>query len=50
MKLKIDNLQLRDLVDTGTPNDPQDPALKIRIGNNEMMTRRYACIIVIIQS
>ncbi len=45
MKLKIDNIQAKDLFDTGTPNDPQDPALRITIGGQELFTKRSDLLI-----
>ncbi len=41
MKLKIDNIQVKDLFDTGTPQDPQDPVVKIIVAGQEVFTKRY---------
>lgn len=40
MRLRLDSLRADDLVDRGLPIDVQDPALVIKIGNEEMKTRR----------
>jgi hypothetical protein len=40
MFLKLEQLQARELVDKGTFNDAQDPALEIRIGSEEFKTCR----------
>jgi len=40
LKLTIDNLQVKDLVDTGSTSDPQDPAIEITIGKKSFYTER----------
>lgn len=40
MKFKISKIQARDLVNSGTLLDAQDPGLKIKIGNYEFNTER----------
>lgn len=40
LKLTLDNLQVKDLFDTGTKFDPQDPALIINIGKTTYTTER----------
>lgn len=42
MKLKIDKLQVSELVDTGSFIDTQDPCLKIKIGKSEFITERLS--------
>lgn len=34
-------MKARDLMDTGTMFDPQDPALYIRVGDAQLTTERY---------
>ena len=40
MKLRIGNFQARDLYNTGSLLDKQDPCLKVKIGHNEYVTER----------
>lgn len=40
MKLVLDNIQAKDLVDRGSIIDIQDPALVIRVGDEEVKTQR----------
>lgn len=41
MILTIDQLQVDELVDTGSFADAQDPALTIKIGKESKATERY---------
>lgn len=38
MKLILSNLKARDLMDTGTMFDPQDPSLHIKLGEIHQLT------------
>ena len=46
LQLRLFNLSVRDLVDTGTNSgftkDPQDPCLKITVGKVSFSTERYS--------
>ena len=44
MKFKISKIQARDLVNSGTLLDAQDPGLKIKIGKYEFATERWLFI------
>ena len=41
MKVYLGKFKATDLYDTGSRTDPQDPAISIKIGDNELMTERY---------
>ena len=40
LKLTIDSLQIKDVVDTGSSSDPQDPAIEIMINKKTFYTER----------
>ena len=39
--LKVSDIVCRDMVDTGSTFDPQDPAVKIKIGGKQFKTERF---------
>ena len=40
MKLILSHMKARDLMDTGSMFDPQDPALHISVGDAQLTTER----------
>ena len=43
--MKLMDLKATNLLDTGSTRDPQDPKLKIKIGNNTFETKRFVYFI-----